>query len=216
MNKSTNYYKVAVFGAAIIILILVIRSCGAGKDSYFGCGYKKDTAEIRIDTFVVRGKSDTVYVPQVTTITTVKYKPFWRHDTLETFEIIIVPTDTVAILKDYFATRFYADTQIVKRGTVIIQDSVTQNRIVSRRLQTFLHDTTIVQKIILTQPKKFILYLDLQAMGNRKELLNGAGAGLSLKGRNDMQYGAGIWWLNQKQTFYSLKVSLPIRLSKNR
>lgn len=215
--KNINWYKVGVFVLLGVLLFLLVRGCGKGGGTFFSCN-KADTISVKKDTVVTYVKGDTVYVPEIIGVTNTIYKDKWYtvHDTLETFETIIKPADTAKILKDYYATRFYSDTQKLVRGNVIISDSVTRNRITSRRLQSFGTDTTITNTITLTAPKRIILFFGVNAIGSLKDPFHMAGVDLTLKGKNDRMFSVGAN-IDQHGTLYGIfGYKIPIRLTKKR
>lgn len=200
--------------------ILLAAGVAAAAGLFFW-GWSCHSAQVKrsagSDTVVTVSKTDTIYRPHPVKIIkdSIQYVPVTLHDTLEMpgeVEIRIDPADTAAILADYNATRFYADTQTLARGKVIIADSVTRNRITSRRLQTEGTDTIITNTTVLQQPKKLILYFGLQAFGQRKDPFHAAGIDLSLKGFNDRQYGLEMIVDKNGEIYYGVIYKVPIRL----
>lgn len=66
-----------------------------------------------------------------------------------------VPTDTAAIVRDYLSVRFYADT--LKNDTsmlAVVEDSVSANRIVSRRFTYQNRRPTAINTTIIQPPRK--------------------------------------------------------------
>ena len=212
MKAKTNWYKYGVWVAAIIILLLLVRSCGNGGTSFFSCN-KPDTTRHTIDTTIY--KDSIVYVDKPVPYKVeifIKGKPYAVHDTVTDY--LIHPTDTAAILQRFLETVYYSQVYDVKRGTIIINDTLTQNRISGRGLLVNISDTTIKETIILQQPKRLILYFGINAMGNRKDFFHSIGSDLSLKGNNDMIYGAGVNIMRGGEIFYTGKVMFPIRFNK--
>lgn len=213
MKKNVNWYKYGVWVAAAIILILLVRSCGKGGSSFFSCN-KPDTLRVRYDTTIY--KDSFVYVDKplpyrVDSFIYIKGKTV--RDTIP--ELVIQQTDTAAIMKGFFETAYYSDVKKFKRGSVEIDDTVTQNRIVGHGVKIYFEDTTIKETITLQQPKKVILYFGLNTLSNRREFLYSIGGDLSLKGKNDMIYGAGVNIMRGGDVYYSGEVKFPIRF-KNR
>lgn len=212
MKPTTNWYKIGVWVAAAIILVLITRSCGTGGNTFFGCNHS-DTVRIKRDSIITVVQDSLIYTP-------VPYKvekpvPYAVHDTLPG-QIVIQSVDTAAILKQFYEIALYDTTIKLKRSLVRIIDTVTQNRIAARKVLTETADTVITTTITITQPKKMILYFDASIFGNRTYGLNGFGTGLFLKGKNDLIYGIGVNWITHTKPEYSFKASLPIRLTKNR
>lgn len=195
-----------LLGVSIVVITLAMfwaRSCGINS-------VIKHTGR---DTIITVTKTDTIYQPKVTTITSTRYIPKVVHDTLETFEIRIDPADTAALLADYYATRFYRDSQNLKRGSIIISDSVTRNRITSRRLQTFNTDTIIHETTILHPPKPFQLFFGVNGAGGAYQPLY-AGVSLMLKTPKDFCLEAGVYLGTNGKPLYWGGVKVVVRVKR--
>ena len=124
-----------IIAAAFVFLVAVVATCNT-------CWVPR--VETRTDTVYVHTVDSTSwYRPQITTIQggAIQAPARVRVDSFTVFEkgeirYVPVPADTAAILADYFARVYYSDTTQTKYGTVIIQDTVTQNRIAARRVIT--------------------------------------------------------------------------------
>lgn len=200
-------------------IVLVVSIAAAAGLFLWGrsCGIGSVTKTAGSDTTITIVKTDTIYKPQVATITntvTVPGSTRVVHDTLETFEVRIDPADTAAILKDYWATRFYADTQNLKRGQVIIQDSVTRNRITSRRLQTTGTDTAITNTVVVRPPQRLVVSFTASVLGNAHNPLFGQGAGLQLKLPNDATFYFKIFHVHDHRLMFQVSKGWPIRFRK--
>jgi len=125
-------------------------------------------------------------------------------------ETIIYPVDTNAIVARFNQVAYYNDSAEYWR----IKDTLFQNRIVGREVKVICPDTTITKITTIYPPKKAILYLGFNAMGNPNNLLYGVGTDLSLKFSNDKIYGAGIKLLSGNQLYYEGKVMFPLRIKK--
>ncbi len=101
--------------------------------------------------------------------------------------------DTAAILKDYHAIRFYSDPHLTRYGIVEIQDSVSQNKIIARRVHSDFTIPVITKTVTVTEQAKARgqLYLGLNLQGNKSDLLSAAGASLMFKTKRDKVYEAG-------------------------
>lgn len=205
-----NPFQYIFWIVVVVAIILLIRTCNSCE--FFG-GKRQDTVSVKVDTIWAASKSDTVYIPQLLTVTHTKtiYQPVYRTDTLETFEVL--PTDTAAILARYYQKAFYSDTQKVQYGQVIIQDTVTTNRIVSRRFQTSFNIPVVEKTVTLTQPKRIIAYIGVSGIGSFQNPLYAIGGDFSLKGRNDRIYSIGAM-ATKDGAYYSAGFKLPIRLTK--
>jgi len=208
--SKTNWWKIGVMAA--IIIAIFYAGCQYGVHSVIKTIHTDTT--IRHDTLKLTGKPVPYKVTHDSLIY-VKGRPvlYAVHDTLEP---LVNPADTQAILKRFFETAYYKDVRDIKRGTVTIEDTVTQNRIAGRSVKVVVADTTIEKTITLTQPKRIILYWGGNIIGNPNNIIYGAGTDVSLKWQNDMIYGLGVKWLNGHQMFYEGKVMFPIRLKKSK
>jgi hypothetical protein len=128
-----------------IIIILTVLLIASVVTCNKCCGPKPPEWELRTDTVYVYVKDSTTwYKPEVVVVT----KPA-RVDSFIAFEKIYV-TDTVEVLNDYYSKVYYSDTTKTKYGNVVIQDTVTQNRIAARRVLT---DFKIPEITITKYPK---------------------------------------------------------------
>jgi hypothetical protein len=138
-------WKIATI--ALIIVVILLARCKGCKEA--GTIVKTDIVTTIIHDTVPF--STIVYVPQPYAIEQPVY--------VEGKEVIR-EVDTAAILKDYYSTRFYSDTQSLDRATVIINDQISENRIKQRQVYgNVIHDsikTTITNTIVL--PRKNELY----------------------------------------------------------
>lgn len=199
---------------AIIILYVFLRSCGEGCRIFKKSDNKRDTISIKTDTIYIQVKGDTTYVPEIIGVTNTIHVPKYIHDTLTEFEVRIDPADTIAILQRFYQKVFYSDTQRIKTyGSIIIQDSVTQNRIISRRLQSNL-SIPEVTKTITVRDKRTIGYIGLGGLGNPEDPFFSITADLSLKLKNDKIFGIGIQYTKDNVLYYTGRFALPIRLKR--
>ena len=124
-------------------------------------------------------------------IDSIVYVPKWRtkietiHDTIPTI------VDTLYILKDYYATYAYADTlNLDSIGNIIINDTITQNLIISRKITpNVLIPTTTITNTVYINNREFYGGLGLQGRTNQ---LNYLGGELLYKTKNKQIYSFGL------------------------
>jgi len=205
--------QVHIFYIVLVIAIfLFLRQCGQGLGILNGGKKIPDTISVKTIIKEVPVKGDTVYVPEIVGVSNTIYVPRTLHDTLTEFEVRVDPADTAAILARYFQKAYYKDVQKVGAyGSVTIFDTVSENRIVSRR---FVTDLKIPEKttVVTLRDKRTIGYLDIAGIGNPTNAIYGISAGFSLKLKNDKQYGGGLMYSRDNVLYYYGKFSLPIRL----
>tara|TARA_B110000967_G_scaffold107280_1_gene109985 strand:+ start:218 stop:829 length:612 start_codon:yes stop_codon:yes gene_type:complete len=171
-TQSIDFVKIVLI-AVILILVISQVQCGIGNTPEVVTTIKVET---KLDTIYL---SKTKYIPQKKTIV----------DTI--YQEIPAEVDTLTILKDYFSKVVYRDTiNIDTFGTLVIEDTISRNLIISRELfSNIVLPTTTVTKTTLEN--KRILYAGASLSGNR-EVINQLGVGLMLKGKNDKLYGLGL------------------------
>jgi hypothetical protein len=133
--------------------------------------------ETRYDTIT---KNVPVYVPEYV------QKIETRVDTI----VRIQPIDTVAILKDYFATYVYQDKQELDSLNLTIIDSISQNKIFARTIEyDLIYPTTTVTKEIYLNNREFYWGIDLKG---RSDQLNYLGGSLLYKNKKKQMYSIGL------------------------
>jgi len=205
-------YKGYIYAAAIVIIALIVfymLGCNHGKR--LACPVNKDTVSVKHDTIWSKVEVDTQYVPKWDTIIHELPVPF--YDTLYLPELVNV--DTIAILKDYFAKRYYKDSQAVFDGYVLINDTISQNRITHREFIAKFkipHDSTTVT---LHQPKRSIFYLGAGIMGNNNgNILKGVSGSLAYKTKNDYIYELSTSFIQNNKPLYEGRFKIPIKFRK--
>ena len=111
-------------------------------------------------------------------------------------------TDTITIIKDYSTLKVYSDTILQDSSKFYIQDSIFQNKILSRRFQAEIAYKTIFQTNTVYQQEKNAIYLgflgDLRRFDNKVGLGVGLGyympkKGLILFNATTNQYSLGFY-----------------------
>jgi hypothetical protein len=214
MSKSISIRTLIFWSAIIVALFLLFKSCKGVFGGLFGGG-KTDTISIKSDTVWMITQGDTMYVPQPYSVTNTRtiQRTIYKTDTLEISEVL--PTDTAAIIERFYQKVFYTDTQTVKYGKVIIDDTVYRNRISSRRVLTDLKIPEVTNTVTLVK-KKNIVYLGAGALGSVESPLYAVGGDLSLKTKTDRMYSVGAYATKEGRVYYSANYKFPIRLRKKK
>jgi hypothetical protein len=124
---------------ALAIVVFILAKCKGGKEA--GTIVKTDTVTVR-DTVEVPFNTF-VYVPQEKEIRVPV--PVYVEG-----KEVIREVDTANILKDYFSTRFYSDTQNVTNAQIIINDQVSENRIKQRQVLGTIEKEIVTNNITNT------------------------------------------------------------------
>jgi hypothetical protein len=199
MITRSNLFLSTCLLAAILLLIFT-KGCK--------CNGGDGKTTIKYGTVYKQVKGETVYIPKIDTIikSTTRTKTDFHFDTLYIDQEIIKDVDTVAILKDFYSKVIYKDTQTIQYGKIIIQDTITKNRIASRKLSYDLKIPEITKTVTLTKPQRVVLSVALGGVYNQyiKELSVGGGLNLKLKSgvslwameyvstKNELSTGAGV------------------------
>lgn len=108
----------------------------------------------------------------------------------------LVPADTLAILKDFFAKNVFKDTLLIPEGYVSIIDTISRNKILGRQYNAKITQITIkeTKEIIYLEKKKAGLYMGALGLQNQDKTF-GVGGGIIYKTPNK-----GIFQLNYTNT----------------
>jgi len=175
----------------LVVVILLMRSCS---------GKSEPVEPVIITNVEVKYDTITEYVPEYIPklITKVEYV----HDTV----VRTQPIDTVAILKDYFATYVYEDRQKLDSLNITIKDSVTQNKIISRSIAyDLIYPTTTITKEIYLNNREFYYGLNLNGKSDQLNYLGGSllyrtkskqiySIGLGVNQNMEPVISAGLYW----------------------
>lgn len=208
-------WRERIFYLAIIVaVILLFRACERGCQILGFGKSKSDTISVKIDTVFIHLKGDTTYVPKLVGVNNTIHVTKTLHDTLTEYEVRIDPADTQAILQRFYQKAFYEDVVPIKDyGTITVSDTVTQNRIVSRRWKTDLKIPEVTKTITL-RDKRTVGYLGISAIGNPEQPLHSIGLDFTLKLKSDYQVGIGANFTKEGKLFYSGQFKTPIRLKR--
>jgi hypothetical protein len=197
----------------VIALLSTCHSCVVKK-------YEKQIAELQKGSGSSTSKSDTVYkIDSVKTVIlnpvpyeTVRkeYKVDYKFDTLYIEGIDTVYVDT--LVARHYAVNKYSDVTKLEHGYIISEETISQNKIVSKTIRPFITIPTITNTITKTEYKG-VLYLGIDAYGNSREIINGAGVSLLYKSPRALAYEVGAYWNSFNQTNYKAGIKFPLTLN---
>jgi hypothetical protein len=213
MNKTlTKILKTldlkSIFIICLIIVILLMKTCGDGK--------KIDHGQVTIDGkpyIVVKTQVDTIYKEVVLT----QYKPGRTIYVDKPIYINVLPNiDTLEILREYFATYIYKDTLKLNEnlGYVSITDTITRNKIKGRLFDAHINKIIIDSTIYVLEPPKRQLYIGGVAGFDKQNFLNFFGPSLAYKPKKDGLYTFGIGLNNNKSISLMGGIYWKIKLKK--
>jgi hypothetical protein len=179
-NNNMNLKK--VFGTiqtllivVLIIIILLMRNCSGNSNPK---PKPKEIVKTTIE-YIPVNKEIPVYIPK------------WKEKIVIDIDTFLVNVDTNAILSDYYAKYYFVDTlSLDTLGYVLVEDTVTQNKIASRKVNYKVNIPKItIEKTIYVNEREF--YYGLGLAGNPKQL-NYLGAEMLYKTKKKQAYGLGI------------------------
>jgi hypothetical protein len=199
-----------IIAAGLILLIAVVATCNK-------CWVPPDPVTVKTDTVYVHVKDSTPwYQPQISVLEPGRIPdahsyqpPVVRVDSFIRFEVVNVKVDTAAILRNYFAKAYYSDTTKTKYGTVVIQDTVTQNRIAARRVLTDFQIPEVTKTVTVTKQRR-VLYVGVNVMANPVDFINRAGLSLMYKAKNEFAIEAGAMYGKDRVLNYQAGLKLPL------
>ena len=202
-NIFKNFQSLIIIG--LIIVIFLLRECRGEKSPIPTEPITVVKIETKYDTIV---ETVPTYIPKYKT--RVKWKTKTVHDTIEIHDTI--PVDTASVLEEYFAAYAYTDTLKKDSVTFIINDTISQNKILSRGIKyNLVYPTTIIQTE--REINKRELYVGFGLGGDRQQI-SYAGSELILRTKKDKLYGVGIGVNNSFQPILTFKMNWKVKMPK--
>ena len=203
MKKTFKNIQTVII-VVLLIIIIFLRECQSNQSN--SPLTEPDTIvkiETRYDTIV---ETIETYIPEYRT--KIKYKTV--HDTIEVHDTI--PIDTASILEDYFATYAYTDTLKKDSVTFVINDTISQNKILSRGINySLVYPTTIISKESATNKRE--LYVGL-GLGGDKHQISYIGSELMLRNKKKQIYGIGLGINSSFEPIITFKMGWKVSLPK--
>ena len=198
-----NFQSLIIIG--LIIVIFLLRECRGEKTPLPAEPVTIVKIETKYDTIV---ETVPTYIPKYKT--RVKWKTKTVHDTVEIHDTI--PVDTASVLEEYFATYAYTDTLKKDSVTFIINDTISQNKILSRGIKyNLVYPTTIIQTEREVNERE--LYVGFGLGGDRQQI-SYAGSELILRTKKEKLYGVGIGINNSFQPILTFKMNWKVKMPK--
>ena len=202
-NIFKNFQSLIIIG--LIIVIFLLRECRGEKSPIPTEPITVVKIETKYDTIV---ETVPTYIPKYKT--RVKWKTKTVHDTIKIHDTI--PVDTASVLEEYFAAYAYTDTLKKDSVTFIINDTISQNKILSRGIKyNLVYPTTIIQTE--REVNKRELYVGFGLGGDRQQI-SYAGSELILRTKKDKLYGVGIGVNNSFQPILTFKMNWKVKMPK--
>lgn len=169
-----------------------------GAISYFSFCSRKEPVEPKIIT-VIETRWDTVRIDSIVYIPKWKEKIVYKWDTINP-----EPIDTAAILQDYYNKYYYEDTiKLDSIGMVLVQDTVSQNKIMYR--------LTVPKIAVPTKTIRITEYINENEWYLGGGLTAAQGGIQNIEGevlfrsKHQQAFGAGVGINNQFKPSFSIK-----------
>lgn len=181
-KKNTLKKILPYFLIGVLVLVIIYQE---------GCfGKKKKGDIINIDGKkyeIIKHEIDTFY--ETKTQTVYKKGKDIVHE-VEVVKEIPANVDTGAILKDYYAKVFYKDTIKLKDtlGFIVLNDTISRNRIQNRKFYSSINIPTIKEKIYLKEISNSWYLGPSVSLGR----VSSIGGDIHLKAKNDFLFGLGL------------------------
>jgi hypothetical protein len=155
-------------------------------------------------------KTDTVYKTNVST-RWIKGNsiPYVIIDSVHD-SVHITLHDTIRIVSDYMRTYAYSDTINVDSNTFVISDTISQNKIQSRKFEAKITEKTIVNTITKEAKAKNTLYLGFRGDLSPSNGLEVLSPGIALNVKNKALIGLNVDLGLNRQIRYGLGVYFKI------
>jgi len=156
-----------------------------------GCSGKKEPGS----TVNIGGTDYEVLKHEIDTFYQIDTQRFYRKGKdigkiVEVVKEIPANVDTLSILRDYYARVFYKDTFRLKDslGYIVVNDTITKNRIYSRGFASYINVPTIRETLYLKELKNTLFFGPAIQLGKTPSF----GGDLHLKTKKDMLIGFGL------------------------
>ena len=182
-EKTSLLEKISLYGIIGILALIIFYQKGC-----FGKKEKGDIIDINGKKYeVIKHEIDTFY--ETKTQTLYKKGKDIVHE-VEVVKEIPANVDTSAILKDYYARVFYADTFRLKDtlGFIVVNDTISKNRIQNRKYYSSINVPTIKEKIYLKELSNSWFLGPSIILGNTSAI----GGDINLKTKKDLLIGVGV------------------------
>jgi hypothetical protein len=193
MKKYVN-----IIGLALIILLVILLT------SKVNCNPKIIKQKITITS------SDTVTLYDTLKVEIPKYIPKWTERTIH--DTLLINVDTAAILEDYYCMYGYSDTINRDSLKLIINDIVTQNKIMSRNIKyDIVRTTKVINNNIIVKKRGTYVGLGTIIDGGQIKYISPE---IILRTKEDLIFGLGAGGLrinNTGKPIVSLRFLYPIK-----
>lgn len=206
MKNGVQYFKHSVWLIAIIAVIYMFHTCNCGRQ------------KVR-EVPVIKVKVDTQWLPQKDSISYIP-KPYKvsvpvPYAVIDSFtETVVQPVDTAAILKQFYSTLYYSDTQPIKYGSITINDTVSKNKIQGRGLVVSQQIPVITKTITEAMRRRNVLMVGVDALGNKENPLYATGLNIGFHTKRDKYWGVKGMILKGGQGLIGVSAMWPIKTKR--
>jgi hypothetical protein len=118
------------------------------------------------------------------------YYPKWKTRTEVDIDTFTVPIDTMAVLRDYYAKYYYSDTTGTDSVQIVINDTISTNKIASRKVNfRVIYPTVTITRELYKKETQFYYGFGI---GGYTKGLTYIGPEVMLKTKANNAYGLGV------------------------
>jgi hypothetical protein len=144
---------------------------------------------------VIKHEIDTVDIIK-TKVVTKKGEDIFHETILHDTTVKLMNVDSAAILKNFYAKNIYKDKLVLDDGlgTIMITDTITENKILGRKWNADVKQRTIKETTIVKELPKTQVFYGVESGFNQKDVVSHVGAGLIVKTKKDklLHLGLGV------------------------
>lgn len=202
MNQFFSNIKNIIIVALIVIIIITQQCSGPIFDFNLFGDKTPDPVEGTVIT-KIETRWDTVKIDSIV------YQPRWRTRVDTVHDTTLRDVDTMSVLKDYYSKYAYTDTiNLDTLGHITIQDTITQNKIVSRIVNpTITIPTKTITRDSLISKNEF--YYGVGLVGNMQQF-SYIGGELLYRSKRKKIIGVGLGVNHDIQPTISLRMAWKI------
>ena len=207
-NILRKYFKEVII-VGLVIVVLLMRSCGGGTDDTDRTIVEVDGKEFEL----VKQTIDTVFVEKIVEVPT--YVPKYITKIKNVIVEIPADVDSLQIIKDYYTKYIVKDTlQLTydfgseitidsignkpssSLGFGVLTDTITQNKVISRDVVWNFQIPTIYNTTIVKELPKRVLYYGAGMAFDQTNAINQIKVGLLYKDKKDKMWGFDVGAIN--------------------
>jgi hypothetical protein len=221
MNNKSKFFIIII---SILLGIIMLQQCSRAKNDKVITkvdGKKYELIKQKTDTVIVYQnkikyiKGDDIYHEYITE-KYIKGKDIYYESIAENYINVLSYSklDTINMIKNYNKKILYKDTLILDNnlGTIEVSDTISQNKIIGRKWNAHIMESTITNTKILRELPRNQIYIGVNSTINNSLLI--FGPQILLKTKKDNIYGLNVSLDNNLNKYIGLNLNWKIKIKK--